>query len=587
VKKVLLVGLAAVAASLLAAGRAASDPVWAGECGIASHQTIWADYSWPTLLPIMARHGTVLAVTNNPGSDYPAEARKRGAATFGFDVHMKDKVGTPGAPADPSTIEAAAKKQYDTSVNRMGGCTTPLIVENELFGAGNVTPWSATYAQYRADVLAYLQDLKALGAHPALLVARAPYLGSSDAVNWWLQVSQVADVVREDYIPAPGVWKLGPVLGNRLLRERYRQAIADFTSIGIPANRVGIMISVLSAKGGGGRSELKPASAWYQVVKWYALSAKQVARETGLGSVFSWGWQQWSPKEQDPDKPKAACVWLWTRQKSLCNAPRKVGSSFDTSRTEGQIILPRGVACFSPRLGSIGTGEVGRLAAVTGDRDAALSALFGRLVASHFAAVSQSSLRAATRVVIHESFGGSRGRYLAALQQAHASPALARAVLADEIRRARLEQTLPVGKPSAHAVSSFYFAYPQLSVRRVKISPRAPWLGGQREGYALAGAAPVQVFTARGGRKSIVWTPLGTYTVKPIGASRPLGALSLETAKPAIRAALEGFERAKAFQRWTVAQQRSALRATICRNDDLPQVADVDLAQYLPFLALQ
>jgi hypothetical protein len=587
VKKLLLVLPAAVAACLLAAAQAESDPVWSGQCGIAAKQTIWADYGWPSLLPILARHGTVLAVTNNPGSDYPAEARKRGAATFAFNVHMKNMTGTPAAPADPSSIEAAAQNQYQSAVARMGGCPTPLIVENELFGAANVTPWSGKYETYRSDVLSFLQDLAALGAHPALLVARSPYLGSSDAVNWWLQVSKVADVVREDYVPAPGIWKLGPVLGNRFLRERYRQAIADFTSIGIPANRLGIMISVLSAKGGGGRSDLEPASAWYQVVKWYALSAKEVAHETGLGSVFSWGWQEWTQKEVDPDKPKAACVWLWARDASLCNAPKKLGRSFDASRTEGQIVLAKGVVCRAPRFGSIATGEVNRLAAATGDRNAALSALFERLVASGFSSVSQSAARAAVKTVIERSFGGSRGRYVTALQQAHASPALARAVLGDEIRRARIEQTLRVATPKAREISAFYSAYPQLSVRLLEVSPQAPWLGGVHKGYALSGVAPAQVFTAPGRRTREIRTLLGTYAVKPIGASRPLGSLSLAAATPAIRAALESFERAQAFQQWLVAQERAALRTTTCRDDDLPQVAEVDLTQYLPFLALQ
>lgn len=579
--------LAAVAASLVAAGQAASDPVWSGQCGIAANQTIWADYSWPTLLPIMARPGTVLAVTNNPGGNYPAEARQRGAATFGFDVHMRDKVGTAGAPADPSTIEAAAQKQYATTVNRMGGCPTPLIVENELFGATNVTPWSPTYAEYRADVLSYLQDLAALGAHPALLVSRSPYLGSADAVNWWLQVAKVADVVREDYVPATEVWHLGPVLGNRFLRERYRQAAADFTSIGIPANRVGIMISVLSAKGGGGRTRLRPSAAWFQVVKWYVLSAKEVAHEIGLGSVFSWGWQEWNPKEVDPDKPTAACVWLWARDQSLCNAPRKLGRSFNASLTEGQIILPRNVLVRQPGFGSIGAGEVTRLTAVTGDRSAALSALYERLVASHFAAVSQSSVTAAVGAVLEESFGGSRARYLAALQQAHASAALARAVVGDEIRRAHIEQTLRVAKPNAREVAAFYSEYPQLLVRRVRASRKASWLGGQREGYALSGVAPPRVFSVPGGRKDRVRTLLGTYTVEPLGAPLQLGALPLSAARPTITAALESFERVKAYQRWTVMEQTGALRSAVCRNDELPQPAEVDLTQYLPFLQLQ
>ena len=50
------------------------------------------------------------------------------------------------------------------------GCATPVIVLNELSGPGLVTPWSDNNAQYRANVLAFVQDLAALGAHPVLLL---------------------------------------------------------------------------------------------------------------------------------------------------------------------------------------------------------------------------------------------------------------------------------------------------------------------------------------------------------------------------------------------------------------------------------
>lgn len=585
--KSLLVLAAAVAASLLAAGSASSNPDWAGQCGIASEKTVWAEYGWPSLLPILARPGTLLAVTNNPGSDYPAQARARGAATYQFDVHMKDKVGTPDAPADPSTIEAAAQTEYQNAIARTGGCTTPLIVENELFGTNNVTPWTAATAQYRADVLSFLQDLAALGAHPVLLVSRAPFTGTSDAVAWWLDVAKVASIVREDYIAATGIWKLGPVLGNRLLREDYRQAVADFTAIGIPASRLGIMISVLSAKGGGGRNGLEPDAAWYQVVKWYALSAKEVAREVGLGSVFSWGWQQWNPKEVDPTKRQAACVWLWARQQTFCNAPHLLGRSFDTSLSEGQIVLPRGAQCRAPGLGSFSQSDVARLTAVTGDRNAALSALFERLVESEKATVRQSDVLAAERTVVRESFGGSEAAYRSALAQAHASVTIARSVLADELRRARLAQLLEVRTPSAAEIAAFYDAYPQLNVRSVSVKPKAPWLGNRNKGLVLSGAAPDQLFSAASGRKASIRTLLGTYTVKPSGAPVPLAALSISAARPAIVAALEGFERVQGMQHWTVSLQHTALATATCRADELPQPAEVDLTQYLPFLQLQ
>jgi hypothetical protein len=589
VGKLGLVVVAVAAACLLAAGRAASDPVWAGQCGIAAQQTVWGEYGWPTLLPILARPGTLLAVT--PGAnkgvvDYAVEARKRGAATYAFDLKLTNKVGTPANPADPSTLESGAEKVYLAAVARTGGCTTPLIVENELFGAGTSTPWTTTTAQYRANVLAFLQDLAALGAHPVILINKSPYTGSSDAVAWWLSVSKVADIVREVYIPATKIWPLGPILGNRVLRQSYRNAVAALTSIGLPANRVGIMLSFLSQKGVGGRNGLQPASAWFQVVKWEALSAKEVAAEVGLGSVFSWGWQEWNRKEIDPAKPSAACVWLWARRRTLCNAPKKLGRTFDRSLTDGQIPTGRGTVC-RVRRASIGAGAVASLQALTGDRQAALSALFERLVETSERSVSQHAVLAAEHEVVADSFHGSRSAYVAALREAHATVAIARSVLADEIRRARLEQLRYAGQPTTSEVAAFYFAYPSLLVRRVRVSPSPPWLASRQTGYALSEAAPQRLFALATGRKAHVATLLGTYSVKPLGPSQLLGALPLPTVRPAIVAALRGFARAQSFEHWTIAQQNVALGQTICLHDQLPQPAAIDLTQYLPFLRIE
>ena len=588
VKKVALVFLAALAASLLAVAPGAAQPAWAGQCGIAANQTVWADYSWSTLLPVMARPGTVLALTNgSDATDYSAQARALGAATYAFDVQLKRKVGTPDAPADPTTIAAAAKAQYDSAVQRSGGCASPLAVENELFGAATVTPLSASNAQYRANVLAYLQDLAQLGAHPVLLLARSAYLGSPEAIAWWLQVAQVADIVREDYIPATSVWKLGPVRGNRLLREGYRAAVAPFMAVGIPSSRLGIMVSVLSQKGGGGRSGLEPSSAWFQVVKWYALSANEVAGELGLGSVFSWGWQQWNPNEVDPTKQDAACVWLWARDSSLCDAPNTLGRGFDASLTAGQISLPAGAFCAVPGYGTVGTTALTRLTAVTGDRSSAVSALFERLVEKRYAAASSSAIRAAEHEVVEESFGGSWQAYLAALAQAHLNVPAARGVLADEIRRAELEQKQRVLAPKPAAISAFYRAYPQLLVRRVHVSPAAPWLGGVRDGYAVSGAAPQSVFSIPAGQTSTIRTLLGTFEVRPEGAPVGLGSLPARTVRDGVASALESFERAHAFERWTIGEQRRQLDVAICRADELPEPAVTDLTQYAPFLAVQ
>ena len=585
-KRGVLLVAAAVVASLLAAGRAASDPAWAGQCGIRAQQTVWAEYGWPALLPILAKPGTLLAVTTQSGTDYAAAARARGAATYAFDLKLNAKVGTPGAPADPATIEAAAETQYTKAVARTGGCATPLVVENELFGAATPTPWTASTAQYRANVLAFLQDLAAKGAHPVLLINKSPYAGSSDAVAWWQSVAKVADIVREVYLPATRIWPLGPILGNRFLRQSYRAAADALTSIGIPASRVGIMISFLSQKGVGGRNGLRPSSAWFQVVKWEALSAKQVSKELGLGSVFSWGWQEWNRKEVDPDKPKAACVWLWARQRRLCNAPRMLGKSFDRSLTAGQIRLAGGALCKVDGLGSIGARAVGSLQALTGDRSAALSALFERRVEAAERPVPGRAELAVEREVIRDSFQGSRSAYVAALRQAHATVGIARGVLGDELRRARLEQPRYAPKPTGAEVAAFYSAYPDLLARRVRVSPAPPWLAA-RTGYALAEAAPQRLFALPAGKKYRLSTLLGTFAVRALGPSQPLGALPLSAVRSAIVAALRGFERAQSFEHWTIVQQNRALSRTICFRDQLPQPAAIDLTQYLPFLRIQ
>ncbi|MGZ4340132.1 MAG: hypothetical protein ACXVQ3_08755 [Gaiellaceae bacterium] len=583
-KRALLFAALAVVAALLAAGRAASDPVFAGQCGIRSQQTVWADYGWPSLLPIFGKPGVLLAANTVPG--YPDAARATGATTYAFDLKLNRRVGTPSAPADPSTVEAAAESQYQKAIGRSGGCTTPMIVENELFGATIPTPWTASTTQYRADVLAYLQDLAAKGAHPVLLVNKSPYAGSSDAVAWWHSVSKVADIVREVYLPATQIWPLGPILGNRYVRESYRNAVTALTSMGIPANRLGIMISFLSHKGVGGRNGLEPASAWYQVVKWETLSAKKIAREVGLGSIFSWGWQEWNARERDPDKPKAACVWLWARTRSLCNAPQMLGKHFDRSLTVGQILLPHGLVCSAEGLGAVGGRAVGSLAALTGDRDAVLSALFERLVDRSELPVPRHAVLAAQREVVSDSFHGSRSAYIAALRQAHATVWIAVSVLGDELRRARLERHRYAPKPKGGEVAAFYAAYPDLLVRRVRATPTPPWLGA-RTGFAVAQAAPQRLFTLPTGRKSRLATLLGTFAVRPLGPAQPLGALPLSVVRPAIVAALRGFERAQSFEHWTIQQQNHALNRTTCLRDQLPQPAAIDLTQYLPFLRIQ
>jgi hypothetical protein len=213
--------------------------------------------------------------------------------------------------------------------------------------------------------------------------------------------------------------------------------------------------------------------------------------------------------------------------------------------------------------------------------------LFERNVEIAEQPVTRRALLAAEREVIADSFHGSRSAYIAALRGAHATVGIARGVLTDELRRARLELQRYAPAPTAAEVAAFYSAYPDLAVRLVRVSPSAPWVAGGTRGLAIAEAAPQRLFTLPAGRKAHVRTLLGTFAVRALGPAQPLGSLPLPTVRAAIVAALRGFERAQAFERWTIARQNVVLNQTICLDDQLPQPAAIDLTEYLPFLRIQ
>jgi hypothetical protein len=528
-----------------------------------------------------ARPGVIAAAANFV---YPPQLRAAGARTVYWDMYLNNRVGTPSAPADPSTIVARANKLFDYAA-ASSDCPTPLIAENELNGAGLVTPWSTTNTQYRANVLLYLRTLASRGARPFLLVSSAPYTGSAAAADWWRQVSEVADIVPEVYFPAPVIYKLGPIVGSRRLRVAFRNAVFAYKEIGIPTSRLGIVLGFQTQRGLGGREGLQPAQAWYEVVKWQALAARQVGAELRIGSIWSWGWGQWGDRGNDPDKEAAACVYLWTRVRSLCDGPAVAGKGFDTSLSEGQIKLPRGVQCQVDRR-QLTSAAISRLQALTGDRELAYTALYGRLVENAETTVGPRRVLAAERAVIALRFGGNAAAYRAALADAHATVTLARGVIEDEIRHSSIQSSLPARTPSAAEISAFYSAYPDLLARPVKATPAPWWLGGRKVGIALSSLAPERVFKVGTGRSATVRDMDGSYVVRALGEPMPLGALPLERARPAISAALSAFARGEAYERWTVARQVGALSRTTCVRDDLPAPGALELSTFLPFLSL-
>ena len=576
----LLVILLAAAAGVAAAPHraAAADDV----CGIPQKGTIWVDFADGSVpfWQVFARPGVIAAAAN---FIYPPQLRAYGAKTVYWDMNFRLRVGTPLEPFDPATVINRANRMYSVAA-ASSGCTKPTIAENELNGANLVTPWTANNAQYRRNVMIYLQTLSSLGARPVILVPSAPYMGD-EAGDWWRQVSRYADVVRESYFAAPMIAKQGPVEGSRTLRMMFRKRVAEFTSAGLPAAKLGLMLGFQTTRGSGGR-EGATRKAWLEVTKLQVLAAKQVAKEVGLRSVWSWGWGVWSKGETDADKPTAACVYLWAREQKLCNAPHAAGKGFNTSRTEGQLVLPAGVRCTLYGR-PVTNATIRSLSPITGDADVAYSAAFARAVTSLEVRLKSAQVAGAEKAIVAGRFGGSYARYRAALAHAHASVGAARGIIADELRRLAIESRFRVRGPSSSEVSQYYASYGQSRARLVETKSAAPWLGNRRRGYALDSLAPPQLFSLPNGSWHTIRTMRGTYRVRTLDSPLALGALPLSLARPAIATALKELARSQRYDAWLLARTRILDDQAVCRRDDQPQAGVVDLTDYLPFLAAE
>ena len=577
-KGVVAVALVALAALAIAHDRTHAD---GAACGLPAAGPLWIDYAGHDA-PIVPKSGMVLAVSS--GTVVPAQMRAAGAATILFDLHLNDRVGTTSAPVDPATIELKAKKLFDFAV-QVTGCATPLIAENELFGAQTPTPWSATNAQYRANVLLLLQDLAALGATPAITIANPPYTGG-EAADWWREAAKAAILIRQVYFTSPGpkgLIALGPARASRSMRKGMRSLVTHFGAIGIPASRVALELQFQSAPGQGGRQGLQPTSAWLEFVKLEALAARQVAADTKIEGVWSWGWPSFSVAGVDPDKPAAACVYLWTRDPKLCDGPAVAGAGFNTSRTEGQLELPDGVRCTfgTP---TITRNDVGRVAALTGDLSSAATALLQRLVLRAEQPLDTQTVLAAERAIVRDSFGASLTRYRAAFAAAHVTQADARAIIADRLARDRVKERFRPRPATARQIADFISTYAATNVRLVSVDTPAPWLGGAQRGFAVETIAPEQVFSLPLGPARSIDTIDGRFEVRALGPSLPLLALPPARASDVARAVLGRFAKDDVYQRWLRARETSLLADAVCARDDVPAPGDVDLTLWAPFL---
>ena len=575
-KRLFVILLAGCACFAAAPHRAAA----ADTCGVPGKGTLWIDFADGSVpfWQVFARPGVIAAAAN---FIYPPQLRAMGAKTIYWDMNFRLRVGTPLAPFDPAVVINRANRLYSTAA-MSSGCTKPMIAENEINGASTLTPWSMSNAQYRRNVMIYVHTLSDLGARPVILVPSAPYMGG-EAADWWRQLSQYADIVRESYFAAPKVAKQGVVAGSRTLRAMFRKRVAEFADVGIPAGKLGLMLGFQTTRGSGGR-EGASRRAWLEVTKLQALAAKQVAAEVGLRSVWSWGWAAWSAGERDPLKPTAACVYLWARDPTLCNAPHAAGKGFNASRTEGQLILPAGTRCtlYGRR---ITERTIKQLTPITGNPDVAFSAAFARAITSGQVPLKAKQVADAERALVGGRFGGSYARYGASLAKGHATRAAARGIVADELRRLAIERGMNVAAPSSADVREYYETYGATRARLVATKTSAPWLGNRKRGFALESSAPPQLFTIAPGGWRKVRTMRGVFDVRALDSPVSLGAIPFDLARPAVVSALQELARADRYESWLLARERGLDEQALCRRDVQPQAGVVDLTDYLPFLA--
>ncbi|MGI9111535.1 MAG: hypothetical protein ACR2GT_04985, partial [Gaiellaceae bacterium] len=554
------VGFAVLGALLAAA------PVHARECGIPDSKPLWVDFAGHDA-PLPQKPGLTLAYTS--GTEKPAAARAAGAATVFFDLNFNKRVGTPTAPADPATIVERADRLFDFAVS-VTGCATPWIALNELFGAQTPTPWTETTAQYRENTLVLIRRLAERGARPAITIANPPYTGG-EAADWWREAAATALLIRQVFFTAPNVPQLhalGPVRGSRAMRRGLRGLVRRFTEIGIPASRVALELQFHSAPGQGGREGLQPRSKWLEIVKLEALAARQVTKELGTHSIWSWGWATFSTAGIDRDKGEAVCVYLWVRDPKLCSGPGAAGPAFDASLTAGQLDLPAGVICALPA-GEIRLAAVAPLLLALGDRDVARSVLLERLVLAAEVKLEPRAPLAAELAFVEERYRGSGAAYVAALGRAGLSRAAARALLADELRRETIRSRFTAPRPSAGAIAAFHTTYAELQARLVEVASPVGWLGGLTRGLALETFSPRRIFALT--RAGSVSGPDGRIEVRALEPAISLGAVPLAVARPAIVAALNRFARASTYESWLVRAEEHALGEATCIGDELQQ----------------
>jgi hypothetical protein len=272
-----------------------------------------------------------------------AGLRRRGARTIFWEMNLYRLVGTPKKPRSKAHVHRAARDLV-LRARRSTGEERPWIALNELLRPRAPRPFTRAERRYRENVLLLLTKTCAQGALPWLLVPSNPR-ADRKSLLWWRRVGQVSGVVRQVYFSAPHVVARGPTGGALALRAKMRGSLYSLAELGIPKDRQGLMLGFQSG-GVYGRNGLATRALWLRFIALKTAAARQVAREHGIATVWSWGWGTFNARGADPDKPLAACVYLWVRAKGFCPAPRRAGGALGPVVRYLYDPLPQNLRCF-------------------------------------------------------------------------------------------------------------------------------------------------------------------------------------------------------------------------------------------------
>ena len=287
--------------------------------------------------------------------------------------------------------------------------------------------------------------------------------------------------------------------------------------------------------------------------------------------VWSWGWPSFSVAGNDPDKPAAACVYLWTRDPKLCDGPALAGAGFNASLTEGQIELPAERALHASARGTIAKSDVARAAALTGDLGSAATALLRTRRAARRAA-GRSADRAR---------GRARDRARPLRRQRRALPRRARCGAPDARRRARDHRRPARARPGQGALPPARRDRAQIAdfISTYAATQRAARLAStrRRRGSAARSAAS-RSRRSRRSRCSRCRSAAALASTRSTAASRCARSARRcrcsrcrPRARATSRAAVLGrFAKDDVYQRWLRARETSLLGDAVCARDDVP-----------------